>query len=345
MEGKKMRAIIMPQHGGRETLRFVSDFPDPVPGRGEVLVKVAATGINNVDLVNRRGYPGITIPLPHILGSDITGTVEAIGDGVSGVEPAERVIVYPLIGCGACSSCSDSQPNICVNWKFIGLHLNGGYGEYVSVPEENIVPLQIPFEDAVSIPVAGLTAYHGLKTVGGLKPGQIFFIWGGSGGLGTMAIQIAKHLGATVIATGSTQKKLDVMKKLGADHVLNRLHDDVPGEVKKIAPNGVDLVLDYVGPATFAISFGMLRKGGTMLLCGIITGRETNFSIHQTYLRHLSIKGLYMGTKPEMIELLDLVARKKIKPYIGERFDLKEASEGHRLMEAGESIGKIVLKV
>ena len=340
-----MKAVVMPQHGGRETLQYISDSPDPKPGKGEVLVKVAATGINNVDLVNRRGYPGITIPMPHILGSDIAGTVEKLGAEVTGITLGARVVVYPLIGCGKCQLCRDGRPNICLNWRFIGLHLDGGYAEYVTVPADNLIPLTMSFHEAVSIPVAGLTAYHALKTVGELKPGQIFFIWGGAGGLGTMAIQIAKNLGAKVIATGSTQKKLDVIRKLGADLALNRLTDDIPAQVKKYAPDGVDLILDYVGPATFSTSFSMLRKGGTLLLCGIITGRETNFSIHQTYLRHLSIKGLYMGTKAEMVELLRLVEEKKVTPHIENVLDLREASEGHRLMESGESIGKIVLKL
>lgn len=340
-----MKAVVMPEHGGREALRYVADSPDPKPGKGEVLVKVAATGINNVDLVNRRGYPGITIPLPHILGSDIVGTVEKLGAEVTGIALGARVVVYPLIGCGKCQSCRDGRPNICLSWKFIGLHLDGGYAEYVTVPADNLIPLTVSFHEAVSIPVAGLTAYHALKTVGDLKPGQIFFIWGGAGGLGTMAIQIAKNLGAKVIATGSTQKKLDVIGKLGADLALNRLTDDISAQVKKYAPDGVDLILDYVGPATFNTSFGLLRKGGTLLLCGIITGRETNFSIHQTYLRHLSIKGLYMGTKAEMVELLRLVEEKKVKPHIGNVLDLREAAEGHRLMENGESIGKIALNL
>ena len=269
----------------------------------------------------------------------------ALGEGVDGPKVGTRVVVYPLIGCGQCPQCLDGKPNICLNWKFIGLHLHGGYAEYALAPAANVLPISIPFEEAVTVPVAGLTAYHGLVNVGELKLGQIFFIWGGAGGLGTMAIQIAKHLGATVIATAGSEKKLESMKKLGADHVLNRFKDDIAGEVKKIAPFGVDLLLNYVGPQTFQTSFDMLKKGGTMLLCGIITGRETNFSIHQTYLRHLSIKGVYLGTKDEMQALLRLVEQGIIRPYAGVTLPLAEAAEGHRLVESGESIGKIALRV
>jgi NADPH:quinone reductase-like Zn-dependent oxidoreductase len=339
-----MKAVVMPAHGGREVLSY-GELEKPLPGKGEVLVKVAFTGVNHVDLVNRRGYPGITVPLPHVLGSDIAGTIAELGEGVDGLTVGSPVVVYPLIGCGNCSACNEGRANICLNWKFIGLHLRGGYGEYVSVPAQNVIPLSIPFDKAMAIPVAGLTAYHALKNVGELRSGQTFFIWGGAGGLGSMAIQIARHLGARVIATGGTPEKLETMKRLGADFVLDRRQDDVIGEVKKIAPDGVDLILDYVGPETFPKSFGMLKKGATMLLCGIITGRETTVSLHQTYLRHLSIKGLYMGTMTEMRELLALVEAGNIKPHIGRVLPLQDAAEGHRLMEAGESIGKIALRV
>jgi NADPH:quinone reductase-like Zn-dependent oxidoreductase len=340
-----MKAVILPRHCGKEVLQYVEDFPTPVPGKGEVLIRVRATGINYVDLVNRRGYPGIAFPLPHILGGDIAGEVAALGEGVVIPTVGTKVVVYPLIGCGHCPQCAEGKPNICQNWRFLGLHLKGGYAEYVAVPAENTLAITIPYEEAVTIPVAGLTAYHGLVTVGRLKAGQTFFIWGGAGGLGSMAIQIAKHLGATVIATAGSEKKLEFMRRLGADHVFNRTTDDVPAAVKKIAPHGIDLLLDYVGPQTFPTSFELLKKGGTMLLCGIITGRETNFSIHQTYLRHLSIRGIYLGTRNELRALLGLVEKRSIKPCVGMTLPLADAAEGHRLVESGESIGKVALRV
>jgi NADPH:quinone reductase-like Zn-dependent oxidoreductase len=342
---RKMKAVILPRHGGREVLQFVDDFPVPSPGAGEALIKIEAAGINNVDIVNRIGYPGITITLPHILGADMAGTVVELGESATGPKVGTRVVVYPLLSCGNCDLCREGRTNICLNWKFMGMHIKGGYAEYISVPAENLLPIAISAEEAVTLPVAGLTAYHGLKTVGGLRPGQIFFIWGGAGGLGSIAIQIAKYLGATVIATASSERKLGFMKNLGADLVLDRTKDDIPAAVKKFAPMGVDLVLDYVGPQTFQASFDMLKKGGTMMLCGIISGRETSFSIHMTYLRHLSIKGLYMGTKVEMWELLQLVESGKIKPYTGATLPLEDAAEGHRLMESRESMGKIALRV
>ncbi len=342
-----MRAITIPEHGGREVLTYVTDFPTPVPGPGEVLVKVAATGLNHVDLVVRRGYPGIPIPLPHIPGGDIAGVVDELGDGVTGVKAGTRAVVYPLVACGECPLCNEGKPNLCLNWKYFGLHLKGGYAEYVVVPAHNVIPLPdgVSLEEAAAIPVAGLTAFHALKTVGNLQPGQTFFMWGGAGGLGTIAIQIAKQLGATVLATGSMPGRLELMKSLGADVVFNRLTDDVAAGVRKVAPAGMDLIIDFVGPETFPTSFDLLKKGGQMLLCGIITGREATVSLHMTYLRHLSIKGLYLGTKEEMVELVDWVAQKKVKPILTNTLSLADAAEAQRMLEAGEVIGKLVLRV
>lgn len=342
-----MKAIAMARHGGEEVLTYVPDFPEPTAGTGEVVVRVAATGLNQIDLVVRNGYPGIEIPLPHILGGDIVGTVEERGDGVEGVERGSRVVVYPLVACGTCPLCAEGTPNLCLNWKYFGLHLKGGYAQYVAVPAKNLLPLpdSVGFEEATALPVAGLTAYHALMTVARLRKGQTFFLWGGAGGLGTIAIELAKHVGATVIATASTEERLRVLRLLGADHVLNRLSDDVPAEVKKVAPVGVDLVLDFVGPETFSKSFAMAKKGGQILLCGIITGRETTISLHMTYLKHLSVKGLYLGTIDELRALLHLVATKRITPHIGARFDLGDAAKAHRLLATGGAPGKIALQV
>ena len=341
-----MKAITISQHGGREVLTYNSDYPTPVPEEGEVLVEVSATGLNRVDIMVRKGYPGIEIPLPHIPGGDIAGTVSDIGNGVSGVEIGSRVMVYPLVSCGECALCLEEKRNLCLNWKYMGMHKKGGYAEYAVAPAENIVPLpdSVSFEDAVACSIAGLTAYHGIKTVGELQNGQSFFIWGGSGGLGTLAIQIAKHLGATVYATGGSDEKVEIMKELGADYAFNRLTVDVPAEIRKTAPIGLDLIMDFVGPETFTINWELLKKGGTMLLCGILTGRETNLNIQFTYLRHLSIKGLNLGTLDELKELLDLVAEGTLKPYIGERFPLEKAAEAQKMMEENRQIGKIILK-
>lgn len=341
-----MKAITIPKHGGIEVLTIVNDYPTPSAGEGEVLVKVEATGLNRVDILVRQGYPGIEIELPHIPGGDIAGTVAETGSGVDSVDSSARVLVYPLVSCGECLLCLEGKRNLCLNWKYIGMHLKGGYAEYAVVPADNIVPIpdSVSYEDAIACSIAGLTAYHGIKTVGELKEGQSFFIWGGAGGLGTLAIQIAKHLGATVYATANSEEKLKIMRELGVDYAFNRLEDDVPAQIRKTAPAGLDLIMDYVGPETFNTSWELLKKGGTMLLCGILTGRETNLNIQFTYLRHLSIKGTNLGTMEEMKELLALAADGKLKPYIGGTFPLEDAAKAQEMMEENRHIGKLILK-
>ena len=341
-----MKAITIPKHGGIEVLTIVDDYPTPSAGEGEVLVKVEATGLNRVDILVRQGYPGIEIELPHIPGGDIAGTVAETGSGVDSVDSSARVLVYPLVSCGECLLCLEGKRNLCLNWKYMGMHLKGGYAEYAVVPADNIVPIpdSVTYEDAIACSIAGLTAYHGIKTVGELKEGQSFFIWGGAGGLGTLAIQIAKHLGATVYATANSEEKLKIMRDLGVDYAFNRLEDDVPAQIRKTAPAGLDLIMDYVGPETFTTSWELLKKGGTMLLCGILTGRETNLNIQFTYLRHLSIKGTNLGTMEEMKELLALVADGKLKPYIGGTFPLEDAAKAQEMMEENRHIGKLILK-
>ncbi|MCH8288618.1 MAG: zinc-binding dehydrogenase [Candidatus Marinimicrobia bacterium] len=341
-----MKAITIPKHGGIEVLTIVNDYPTPSAGEGEVLVKIEATGLNRVDILVRQGYPGIEIELPHIPGGDIAGTVAETGSGVDSVDSSARVLVYPLVSCGECLLCLEGKRNLCLNWKYIGMHLKGGYAEYAVVPADNIVPIpdSVSYEDAIACSIAGLTAYHGIKTVGELKEGQSFFIWGGAGGLGTLAIQIAKHLGATVYATANSEEKLKIMRELGVDYAFNRLEDDVPAQIRKTAPAGLDLIMDYVGPETFTTSWELLKKGGTMLLCGILTGRETNLNIQFTYLRHLSIKGTNLGTMEEMKELLVLVANGKLKPYIGGTFPLEDAAKAQEMMEENRHIGKLILK-
>ena len=340
-----MRAVTFNEHGGPRVLRYRTDLVRPAPGPGEVLVRVEATGLNQVDRVVRLGYPGLKVKMPHVLGADIVGTVESVGDRTAGVEEGARVAVYPIVSCGDCALCRGGDPNLCVDWQYFGLHRSGSYAEHVVVPAENVLrlPDSLSFEHAVAVPVAGLTAYHALVGVAKLKPDQTFFIWGGAGALGTVAIQIAKHLGATVIATGSSQSRLEVMSSLGADVVLDRYRDDVLRRVREAAPLGVDVVLDYVGPQTFPTSFEMLKKGGQMLLCGIITSREATVSLHMTYLRHLSLKGLYLGTRAEMEALLGLIDEGVVVPHIEQRFPLEDAAAAHELLDSGQTVGKVLL--
>ena len=339
-----MKAIVLHEHGGK---LCYEDFSEPKIGGRDVLVKIGATSVNRIDLFVREGYPGIAIKFPHIPGADIAGTVAAVGTSVRLFKRGDRVLAWPLVACGRCEMCRKEKRWLCLNWQYFGLHIDGSYSEYAIVHEESFLtlPPNISFEEADTLPVAGLTAYHTLVSVGQLEGGEALLIWGGSGGVGTFTVQIAKLLGARVIATVGRDEKREALLKLGADQVLNHYKDDIVNAVLGATGGlGVEVVLDSVGAETFPKGFQLLKKGGRLLLCGKLTGMDVTLSLHQTYLRHLSILGLYLGEKQELETLLKWVAEGKIKPVIHRTFALKEAAEAHRVMAAGEHVGKLVLK-
>jgi len=335
-----MRAMTIASYGGPEVFKLASDFPDPVPstvpGGEEVLVRVAATGVNRMDILVRNGYPGLKTPLPHICGADIAGTL---------LEGGERVVVYPLLSCGNCSACRAGHTNLCLTWRSIGLHAKGGYAEFVAVPKENVFPLpdSVTFEEAVSLPVAGLTAYHALRTVGSIERGDAVFIWGGGGILGSMALQIARDVGARTIAAAGSDDRLAALRALGADVVVDRRTDDVLARVANETDGGVDIVLDSVGGATFERSLAMLTNGGRLLACGILGGGSAEINIHLTYYHHRSVQGLFLGTKADMAAVIRLVAERRVVPLIDSVMPISEAADAHRKLEAGLHRGKIVL--
>lgn len=342
-----MRAIIIPRHGGAEVLSSVDDFPEPVAGNREAVVEVAATTVNQMDLLVRNGYPNRAIPLPHVPGGDVAGTVLSVGKEVTTVQVGDRVLVYPLLSCGKCTLCRSGKPNLCSNWQTVGIHHHGGYAEKVAVPAENLIrlPDTVGFEAAATLPVAGLTAHHALASIGGLGSGELAVVWGAAGGLGSMAVQLAKKLGARVAAVTSTERRKRALEGLKADFVIDRSGGSVAEQVREIAPEGADFVFDTIGAATYAQSLSMLRNGGRLVSCGILGGRETALNIHMVYYHHLTIRGVFLGTIEDMRAMVGHVADGSIVPLIDSVLPLEQAAEGQRMLETGRHVGKLVLKV
>jgi NADPH:quinone reductase-like Zn-dependent oxidoreductase len=341
-----MKAMLLTAHGDPSVL-VAGEIAAPSPGPGEALIRVEATGVNHMDLLVRRGYPGIPVTLPHVMGGDVVGRVVALGPGVAAVREGDRVIVTPVVGCGRCALCRRGQKHLCLEWQYIGLHRPGGYAELVAVPAENLV-LIAPTLDArlaAALPVAGLTAYHALRGVAAMRPGETLFLWGGAGAVGSMAIQIARALGVLTIVTASTKERRALALELGAERAIDPTDPELAPKVRDLTPLGVDVVLDTLGAATFHRSFELVRKGGQLLLCGMIAGREASFSIHQTYLRHLSIRGLYLGTREELAELVDLVEHGRVRPHVGSTLPLSEAGRAQELLERRMNLGMGVLRV
>lgn len=232
-----------------------------------------------------------------------------------------------------------------MNWQYFGMHRPGGYAEYVAVPERCCLPLpeNISDTDAACLGVAGLTALHALEEAQ-VAHGDTVLVWGATGGMGAFLLQLARHRGARVIATTRRPEYAELLSQWGADWVLPTLPPEAASHaVLQRFPDGVDVVIDYVGPATFPSSLSLLRKGGRLVLCGILTGRESPLSLHQTYLRHLSIHGVYLGRRSELEALVELVSRALVRPHCAGVYPLSEAARLHSALERGELVGKTVL--
>lgn len=342
-----MKAVLFREHGGPEVLRY-TEVQDPVAGAGEVLIRVRACALNHLDLWVRRGMPGISIPMPHIGGSDIAGEVAEIGAGVTNVKVGDRVLLSPGISCGRCVHCLRGDDNLCRQYTLFGYGVDGGYAEYLRSPAANVIPIRgsFSFEEAAALPLVFLTAWHMLVTRAQLKPGETVLVLGAGSGVGSAAIQIAKVAGARVIATAGTEAKLQKAKELGADEVFLHSITHWSREVKRLTDRrGVDVVVEHVGEATWRESVASLAVGGRLVTCGATTGYEGKIDLRFLFSRHLSILGSYMGSKGELYSVLDLVGRGLVKPVIDTVMPLERAREAHERLEKREQFGKIVLRV
>lgn len=341
-----MKAVVLKQFGGPENLEY-SEFETPVPGRGEVLLKVRACALNHLDLWVRSGIPAYKIKPPHILGCDLSGEVAALGPEVSAVKAGERVAVSPGRSCLECSFCLGGHDNLCESYGIIGADGGlGGYAEYVAVPARNLLPIpeSLSFEEAAAFPLTFLTAWHMLITLAGLKPGQSVLVVGASSGVGTAAIQIAKLAGASVLAASTSEEKLKRAKTLGADEVIFLPKEDLFKKVVHLTGRrGVDVAFEHVGPETFEKSLKSLKKGGILVTCGATTGPGVSLDLRYVFSRELKICGARMGTLAEMRAVSSLVFEGRLKPVIDRTFPLKEAKAAHEYLASHRQFGKVLL--
>lgn len=340
-----MKAMIFRENGGPEKLLY-EEVADPKIGEDEVLIAVKACSINHVDIWVREGIPAYKTVFPHISGCDVSGVVEAIGRSVTGIHPGETVVVAPGLSCFRCAYCLSGQDNMCISYRILGAHANGGYAQLVAVPSVNVLPLPstLNFEEAASFPLVFVTAWHMLIKRAQLKAGQEVLIVAAGSGIGSAAIQIAKLAGAWVIATAGSEDKLEKAKKLGADEVIHHHREDFSKKARELtAGKGVDVVFEHVGPETWEKSLTSLAKNGTLVTCGATSGPDARTDIRYIFSRQLSIIGSMMGTRSELLEVSKLIEIGMLKPIIDSTFPLENARKAQEHVLARKNFGKVIL--
>ena len=342
-----MKAIRFHSHGGPENLVF-EDAPDPIAGQGEALISVKAAALNRLDLWVRQGIPAYPVELPHILGSDIAGVIEKGDQLPAGLSVGDSVIVYPGLSCGQCRACTTGFENRCAQFKLIGAHVNGGYAEKIVVPSKNLMrmPSNLDFIQAASYPLTFLTAMHMLAARAQLKESENVLVLGAGSGIGTAAVQVARYLGGHVIAVTTNADKVDRIKALGADQVIVSHPQDISSKVLEATKkNGVDVVFEHVGPATWEQSLKSAARGGRSVTGGATTGPEVPLILRQIFSREITLLGSMLGTMAELQRVNKLVANGTLKPVVDTVYPLKDAAVAHEALLEKKHVGKLVLSI
>jgi NADPH:quinone reductase-like Zn-dependent oxidoreductase len=338
-----MKAVRIHKFGGPEVLTY-EDAPDPHLRKDRVLVRVRACALNHLDIWVRKGMPGVT--LPHILGSDIAGEIAEVGEYVSGFKVGQRVLLAPMSFCGRCVKCVTGLQNHCREFTALGYMVDGGNCELIAAPAANVIPIpdSFDFNQAASVPLVFLTAWHMLVGRAAIRPGQTVLVLGASSGVGIAAIQIAKLFHCRVITTAGDESKLARGRELGADFGINHYQQKISEEVRKITnKEGVDIVIEHVGAATWDESVKSLKNGGTLVTCGATTGPNVGIDLLHLFARQLSLLGSYMGTMSELHEVLQHVFAGRLKPVVDRVFPLSETRAAHEYLEKSQMFGKIVV--
>jgi NADPH2:quinone reductase len=343
-----MKAVFLEAHGKNDVLKF-GDLADPMAGPGEVLVRLEAAAMNRLDLFVRHGIPGVPLSFPHVPGADGFGHVEAVGEGVKGVFPGEKVVLQPGLADGVCEFCRAGDRSLCVDYRILGEHVSGTFAERIAVPRANVFPApqSLTPEKAAAFPLAALTAWRMLVTRAELKPGETVLIHGIGGGVSTFALQIARLCGAAqVIVTSSSEEKRRRAEALGADIVLDYTKVDVAKKVREIThKRGVDVVVDSVGQATWRASLTAAAKKGRIVTCGATSGPNPEEEIRIIFWKQLSILGSTMGNDAEFTAMLAAVGSGRLDPVVDEVYPLADARQGYERLEKGEGFGKIVFRI
>lgn len=343
-----MKAVRIHAYGEVEQLRYEEATEPELKSPRDAIVKLKAAALNLSDLRTRRGLGAAKAPLPHILGSDGAGVVVALGSQVRNVKTGYEVCVFPLTGCGQCEFCVTDREASCPDLCVLGEHENGTYAEYVRVPASNCLPIPagLSFEQAAAVPLAFAAAWRMLHTDAKLRPGEWILILGTGGGVATAALRVALHLGARVIVTSRSDKKLTMAKALGAAHGINSGECDFAEQTRLLtAKHGADVVVDCVGGEGWVRSLAALARGGRLVSCGASAGGEPMTNLQRIFWNHLRVFGSGFGSRQEFHQMLKFIAVTGAKPVLDKVFPLRDADRAQQRMESGEQFGKIVLRM
>ncbi len=325
----------------------IEDVDTPKIKSNEVLIKVEAAAYNYNDLWAIWGDP-IKGPLPHISGSDASGTVAEVGQDITTLKVGDRVVSHSNMSCRVCDMCTSGREYDCpkrIIWGFQTGPLDGGFGQYAKLPEVNVLKIadNVSFNDAAAISMVGMTSWHMLVGRAQIKPGQTVLIMGGTSGVGMVGIQIAKLYNCNVIATAGSKDKMDACLKLGADSVVNHREADWSKKVREITnKQGVDIVFEHIGKSTFPQEVALLKTGGTLVATGATTGYDATLDLRYLFFKGTNLLGSTQGTRAELNQVLYWVSEGKIKPLVDEALPFSRMMEGHQRMIDGKIVGKLV---
>ncbi len=341
-----MRAIRIHAHGPEDQL-VIDSISKPEPSADEVLIRVKTAALNHLDLWVRKGIPGV--PLPLTMGSDAAGVVEAVGPLAARDFPfrvGDEVLTVPIRSCGHCYFCVNGQENLCAQFHIPGESVQGTQAEWIAVPARYVLPKPkaLSWAEAAALPLAALTAYHMLFAKAQLSYGDRILIYGASSGVGGMAVQMAKAVGAEVFTTVGSDEKAERARQLGADHIIHYKKEKIIDTVKEqTGGDGVDVVFEHTGEKTWADSLRVLRKGGKLVTCGATTGPFVRIDLRVLFIKHQQLIGSTMGTLNDMHGVLKMVEKEQLRPMVGKVFPFKEIRQAHTFLAAGRSFGKVVL--
>jgi NADPH:quinone reductase-like Zn-dependent oxidoreductase len=337
-----LKAAIIREHGGLDAI-LLEELETLVAGANQALVQVKACALNHMDLWARKGIEGFHFPLPLIPGCDISGVVVSAPQMVPGTE----VVIQPGTSCGTCNHCLAKNDHLCPDYGILGETRDGGCAEYIVVPSDNLIlkPPLLSFAEAAAYPLTFMTAWHMLVARCRIQRGDWVLVHAAGSGVGSAAVQIARLHGARVIATAGSPEKCQRAQELGAELAIN-YHEDPKWSRTVYAhtqKRGVDIVFEHVGAATFEGSIRSLCPGGQLVTCGATTGGRVTLNLQRLFIKNLSVLGSTMGTKAELVQITEHMAKGNLRPMVDRVLPLSEIHEAHRALEAREAFGKIVI--